>query len=930
MGNVHNKYLKRGDDLSKLKRYDEAIEQYKLALKYNPSNSIAYHNLGNSLRKLKRYEEAIEQYKLAIQHNPSFSIAYHNLGVSLDELKRYEEAIEQYKLALQYDPSYSNAYYNMGLAFRKLKRDEEAIEKYKLAVQYNPSNSTAYNNMGVIFNQLNRNEEAIEQYKLAIQYNPSYSSAYHNMGVALDELKRYEEAIEQFKLAVQYNSSYSSAYHNMGVALDELKRYEEAIEQYKLAVQYDSSHSRAYNNMGNTLDELKRYEEAIEQYKLAIHYDPSYSNAYYNMGLAFRKLNRDKEAIEQYKLAVQYNPSNSSAYYNMGVIFNQLNRNEEAIEQYKLAIQYNQSFSSAYYNMGNILDELKRYEEAIEQYKLAVQYNPSDSTAYNNMGFSLRKLKRYEEAIEQYKLALQYNLSISTAYYNMGLTYYNKGRELMIMGRYNEAEEEYKHSIEQLILSPTTLSLSHRNLNELNKVNIGWIMIKRRDFQSTNKIYTFELNNQLFTDEGKLIKAILLYKEREYHSSLSLFHDIDITKFNNYFHNDELIEFYYYYYYMAMCLWKLMKNGENKEVEEERRIKIMELLNKAIENDKEWVKPYYRRAQLLSLQASLSEVIIADFQFVIKSNQQNAPFNQLSLSKITSLLSLLQKEDGKKEENKQEGNIIHLDEEGIINVDEKGEISPQEQIKNEEHIHIDAEGLNNVEYKGVVELIEGYSPPRSCVDHILSDLPQVLIGIENHIQPIVNQSILIAEDRIQRINGGIILSKDEAIAIASYSFDLGYHSVDRSGNLYQILNNVLRERNGDKMRKLQAYLYYLMTALAKLNAVKDVVYRGIPSSHKQNVEDIYLSGSKIHWSAFTSTTTSLDKAKVFAEGKGGIIFRIRCLTGRFIRPYSSYPQEDEVLLSPNCSLTVTKELHLKADGYYYVDFVENRNNLVLF
>ena len=92
----------------------------------------------------------------------------------------------------------------------------------------------------------------------------------------------------------------------------------------------------------------------------------------------------------------------------------------------------------------------------------------------------------------------------------------------------------------------------------------------------------------------------------------------------------------------------------------------MKWLNKAIENDKEWVKPYYRRAQLLlSLQLSSEDISSskADFEFVIQSNQQNPLFYQLSLTKITSLLSLLlslEKEDEKKNENKQEENIIHI------------------------------------------------------------------------------------------------------------------------------------------------------------------------------------------------------------------------------------------------------------------------------
>ena len=32
---------------------------------------MAYYNMGNALGELKRYEEAIEQYKLVIQYNPS-------------------------------------------------------------------------------------------------------------------------------------------------------------------------------------------------------------------------------------------------------------------------------------------------------------------------------------------------------------------------------------------------------------------------------------------------------------------------------------------------------------------------------------------------------------------------------------------------------------------------------------------------------------------------------------------------------------------------------------------------------------------------------------------------------------------------------------------------------------------------------------------
>ena len=42
------------------------------------------------------------------------------------------------------------------------------------------------------------------------------------------------------------------------------------------------------------------------------------------------------------------------------------------------------------------------------------------------------------------------------------------------------------------------------------------------------------------------------------------------------------------------------------------------------------------------------------------------------------------------------------------NAEYKGENRPSSGL------HIDVEGITRVEYIGVVELIEGYSPPRSC------------------------------------------------------------------------------------------------------------------------------------------------------------------------------------------------------------------------
>ena len=71
-------------------------------------------------------------------------------------------------------------------------------------------------------------------------------------------------------------------------------------------------------------------------------------------------------------------------------------------------------------------------------------------------------------------------------------------------------------------------------------------MIKRRDYQSASQIFTlFESKNKLSVDDGKFIKSILLYKQKNYVKSLSLLQNINTNIVN--FKRDLLKENFFYF-----------------------------------------------------------------------------------------------------------------------------------------------------------------------------------------------------------------------------------------------------------------------------------------------------------------------------------------------------------------------------------------------
>lgn len=64
-----------------------------------------------ALNDLGKYQEAIKNFDLAIKYDPNFAEAYNNKGVSYKKLGKYREAIENFDIALKYNPQYPEAYY---------------------------------------------------------------------------------------------------------------------------------------------------------------------------------------------------------------------------------------------------------------------------------------------------------------------------------------------------------------------------------------------------------------------------------------------------------------------------------------------------------------------------------------------------------------------------------------------------------------------------------------------------------------------------------------------------------------------------------------------------------------------------------------------------------------------------------------------------
>ncbi|CAD8055013.1 unnamed protein product [Paramecium primaurelia] len=175
--------IDKGQQLSQLEKYEEAIECFDKAILMDSKLLSSYLNKGQALKRLKKYQEAIECYEKAIQINPKSSPAWNNkgnwflmsLGQVLCYLKKYKEALQCYDIAIMINPQLEFAWLNKGNSLIYLKKYEDAIECFDKVISINPKNESAWNSKGLLLHKLKNFKDAIQSYdmSLSIRKQPS-------------------------------------------------------------------------------------------------------------------------------------------------------------------------------------------------------------------------------------------------------------------------------------------------------------------------------------------------------------------------------------------------------------------------------------------------------------------------------------------------------------------------------------------------------------------------------------------------------------------------------------------------------------------------------------------------------------------------------------------------------------------------------------
>jgi tetratricopeptide (TPR) repeat protein len=125
---------------NKLGREKDAIAEYE---KITPMTKETLAIIAQYYLKVKKFDEAIKDYKKIVALEPKKAASYASLGYAYSVRGDTEKAIENYLIAINHDREDDEVYANLGEAYEKKGLYKEALKAYTSAYEINPESPRA-------------------------------------------------------------------------------------------------------------------------------------------------------------------------------------------------------------------------------------------------------------------------------------------------------------------------------------------------------------------------------------------------------------------------------------------------------------------------------------------------------------------------------------------------------------------------------------------------------------------------------------------------------------------------------------------------------------------------------------------------------------------------------------------------------------------
>lgn len=320
----------------------QATNQLDFLRDARPSEPKVFYFRGLMAADRSDIEEAINEFKEALRRDPNLFSAWQDLGLAYVKLKRWQDAIDSFSELVQRQPDSIDARYLRALSLFNAGRSAEAEAEVRRVLRLNAGAGEADTLLGVILAARgDANSEASEILTQAVALNPRSFDAHFNLGRVLYAMRDFEGAVRELREAVALNQKQSEARFFLGTALEASGDNDAAMNEYQQLVKSDSASAIGQVGLGALLIKQGKAEEAVEVLKRAATLAPDSFEANFALGRALATTGHLPEAVDSLRKSTTLAPYRSDAHYQLGLALRKLGRADDAAKEFAIVEKLN-------------------------------------------------------------------------------------------------------------------------------------------------------------------------------------------------------------------------------------------------------------------------------------------------------------------------------------------------------------------------------------------------------------------------------------------------------------------------------------------------------------------------------------------------------------------------------------------------------------
>lgn len=175
--------------------WKKAEEEFKTAIRLNPSYATAHEWYALFLAVHSRLDEALEEIQTAVELDPNSSSVSTGLARIYHFRQEYQQAIAQNLKTLEKEPNYAEAHFALGMTYSRMKEFEKAVTALRKALELSGRRPVVAGTLGVVYSKLGKTKE-VNQLLAEFEHPPVTNDKLYALSMIKYSIGQTEEAMD--------------------------------------------------------------------------------------------------------------------------------------------------------------------------------------------------------------------------------------------------------------------------------------------------------------------------------------------------------------------------------------------------------------------------------------------------------------------------------------------------------------------------------------------------------------------------------------------------------------------------------------------------------------------------------------------------------------------------------------------------------------